>query len=338
MRGALKIFLFMAMPFYSFSQDHIFSQFYNAPIYLNPALTGQFEGSFRFNGLYRNQWSGLSGDLSYITASADLNLPQYSSGVGITFNRSNEGTAYLTKNNVALSYSFIIPGDDFTLSFGLQGGVTSQKLNWDKLVFGDQVDVRYGYIPGSISGAERPQIDSKYYFDAAAGANFVFKNFMIGAGIHHLNRPDESLSGFKARLPVRTSANLSYKITLNPEQFDKDGTYLIPSVVVYKQVNVITFSMGTQYKYRGINAGIWYRSDGSNTGNDAVVLSVIFDIFSKKNNGEKIRLGLSHDATTSKLNYTNTSGTTEIGVGYEQYFPNSKGYGIYNGLRCYDFY
>lgn len=330
--------MMVILPFLSPAQDHIFSQFYNAPIYLNPALTGQFDGSIRFNALYRNQWTSLSGDLSYVTASGDLNLPEYNSGIGLIFNRSSEGTAFLTKNNVALSYSFIIPGDDFTLSFGLQGGITNQKLNWDKLVFGDQVDVRYGYIPGSISGAERPDVDSRYYFDAAAGVNFVYDKFMIGAGMHHLNRPDESISGFHTRLPIRTSANISYKITLKPDQYDKDGTYLIPSALFYRQQNVTAFSVGTQFKYKGVNAGIWYRSDGNQSGNDAIVLSVIFDIFTKRNNGEKIRLGLSHDATTSKLNYTNTGGTTEIGVGYEQYFPNSKGYKQYNGLRCYDFY
>ena len=29
------------------AQDNIYSQFFNAPIYLNPALTGQFEGDLR---------------------------------------------------------------------------------------------------------------------------------------------------------------------------------------------------------------------------------------------------------------------------------------------------
>lgn len=332
------ILMSLIFPFCSKGQDHIYSQFYNSPIYLNPALTGQFEGDIRFNALYRNQWTGLSGDFSYMTASADLNLQNLNSGVGLIFNRSSEGTAYLQKNNIALSYSYIIGGDDFTLSFGLQGGITNQKLNWDKLVFGDQIDVSTGIIPGAISGAERPNVDSKFYFDAAAGSNLVYKNFMVGVGIHHLNRPDESLAGYQAKLPMRFSANLSYKLPIIPDQYDRDGASIIPSIVAYRQQNVMSFSFGTQIKYAGINAGIWYRNDGGTNGNDAIVFSVIFDIFNRRTNGEKFRIGISHDATTSKLNYTNTGGTSEIGLGYEKYFPNSSNGGRANGLRCYDFY
>lgn len=326
------------IPLLSAGQDYIYSQFYNAPIYLNPALTGQFEGDIRISALYRNQWTGLSGDFSYMNASADLNLQKINSGIGLVFNRSSEGTAYLQKNNIALSYSYIINGDDYTLSFGLQGGITNQKLNWDRLVFGDQIDVTSGIIPGIISGAERPNVDSRFYFDAAAGSNLVYKNFMVGVGLHHLNRPDESLAGYQARLPMRISGNLSYKLALVPDQYDRDGSYLIPSIVAYKQQNVTSFSIGTQFKYAGINAGIWYRNDGNSAGNDAIVFSVIFDIFNRRTNGEKFRIGVSHDATTSKINYTNTGGTSEIGLGYEKYWKNSSSYGRANGLRCYDFY
>lgn len=320
------------------AQDQIFSQFYNAPIYLNPALTGQFEGDFRVTGLYRNQWTGLSGDFSYINAATDLNLSQYNSGVGLSFNRSSEGTAFLSKTNIAASYAYIIGGEDYNVSFGLQTGLTNRKIDWDKLVFGDQIDVSVGYIPGSISGAERPAIDSKFYFDAAAGFNVVAGNFMLGVGMHHINRPDESLSGLHVKLPIRTSVNASYRVAVIPDSYNRDGAYLIPSVVAYKQGNIQSYSIGSQFKYRGVNAGVWFRSNGRNTGNDAIVFSLIFDIFSREKNGDKIRLGISHDATTSRLNYTNTGGTSEIGVGYEKYFPNSTQYNRYNGVRCYDFY
>lgn len=337
-RKGLLFVLMLVLPLISIGQDHIYSQFYNAPIYLNPALTGQFEGDFRFNALYRNQWTGLASDYSYMSASADFNLERINSGVGLIFNRSSEGTAYLQKNNIAASYSYIIGGDDFAISFGLQAGVTNQKLNWDKLVFGDQIGVGTGYIPGSISGAERPAVDSRFYLDANAGTNLVYGKFMLGLAAHHINRPDESLSGFQAKLPMRLSANMSYKLTLIPDQYDRDGSYLIPSVVAYKQQNITSYSAGMQYKYAGINAGIWYRGGSSGSGNDAIVFSVIFDIFNRRTNGEKFRLGISHDATSSKINYTNTGGTSEIGVGYEKYFQNSSNAGRANGLRCYDFY
>ncbi|MET4082467.1 type IX secretion system PorP/SprF family membrane protein [Pedobacter sp. UYP30] len=331
------VFLILSSLFCS-AQDQIYSQFYNAPLYLNPALTGQFEGSIRFNALYRNQWTGLASDYSYLHASGDLNFPEIRSGFGLMFNRSSEGTAYLVKNNIAASYAYIIPGDNFTLSFGLQGGITNLKLDWSKLVFGDQIDVNTGYNPGLISGAERPNVDSRFYFDAAAGANLVYGKAMLGLAAHHINHPDESLTGINTKLPIRLSANLGYQIALIPDQYNRDGTYVIPSVVVYKQENITSFSVGAQFKYKGVNVGAWFRKNGLSNGSDAVVFSAIFDIFSKNKNGEKFRVGISHDATTSKLNYANTGGTTELGVSYQKYFPGSGNYGEYNGLRCYDFY
>ena len=183
------------------AQDHIYSQFFNAPLYLNPSLTGQFEGDIRMNMVYRNQWTGLNGTLSYINASADLNIPRFGGGVGLQFNRSSEGTAFLVKNNIAATYSYSVGADDFVLSFGIQAGFTSRQIDWNKLVFSDQIDNRLGYIPGSISSAQPPDQAHRFYFDPAAGINLVYRNFMAGTAMYHINQPDESFSGAQAKLP-----------------------------------------------------------------------------------------------------------------------------------------
>lgn len=321
------------------AQDHIYSQFFNAPVYLNPALTGQFEGDIRMNLIYRNQWSGLSGDLSYISASADLNIPKFGGGVGLLFTRSSEGQAYLNKNNMAATYSYSVGGDDIVASFGIQAGLTNRRIDWNKLVFSDQIDMRLGYIPGSTSSAQIPDVSSKFYFDAGGGINIVYRDFMIGGALHHINRPDESFTGTQAKLPMRLVANASYRLQISGgyNYNQDDGAYIIPSVVYYKQASSSSISGGFQFKYRGINTGLWYRTSGAGSP-DALVVSLIFDIFMNRDNGEKLRLGISHDATTSKINYTNTNGTTEASIGYEKYFPNSSGYNKFNGLRCYNFY
>ncbi|CAM4257050.1 type IX secretion system membrane protein, PorP/SprF family [Pedobacter westerhofensis] len=321
-------------------QDHIYSQFYNAPLYLNPALTGQFEGDVRLNMIYRNQWSGLNGTLSYVNASGDLNIPNFGGGVGLQFNRSTEGTAFLVKNNIAATYAYSVGSDDFVLSFGIQAGFTNRRINWDKLVFSDQIDNRLGYIPGSVSSAQLPDMAQRFFFDPGAGVNLVYGNFMAGAAVYHINQPDESFSGAQAKLPRRIAVNASYRLPLTRSYNygSDDGSYLIPSVVYYKQGNVSSMSAGAQYKYKGVNAGLWYRTAGEG-GPDAIVVSLIFDIFSSdRKNGEKLRVGISHDATTSKINYTNTNGTSEGSIGYQKYFPNSSSYNKFNGLRCYDFY
>jgi type IX secretion system PorP/SprF family membrane protein len=320
------------------AQDYIYSQFFNAPLYLNPALTGQFEGDIRMNMIYRNQYSSLSQDLSYMSASMDINIPSFGGGVGLLFNRSSEGTAYLVKNNFAATYSYSVGSDDFVASFGIQAGLTNRKIAWDKLVFNDQIDPRLGYLPGSISAAAPPDVANKYFFDAGAGINIVAKSFMIGASFYHINQPNESFSGVEAKLPLRTTVNTSYRIPLSYDaSYYNDGAFLIPSIIYYQQSKLRSVSVGAQLKYKNLNTGVWYRTAGQGSP-DAIVVSLIFDILGRGKAGEKWRVGLSHDATTSRINYTNTSGTTEASVGYQSYLRNSANYEKFNGLKCYDFY
>ena len=79
----------------------MYSQFFNSPLYLNPSLTGQFEGDLRMNLIYRNQWTTVPGNLSYISASVDYNVPRFGGGIGLLVSRSSEGTAYLDNTNIS---------------------------------------------------------------------------------------------------------------------------------------------------------------------------------------------------------------------------------------------
>ncbi len=329
-----KLIVFLLLASASLSteaQDHIFSQFFNAPIYLNPALTGQFDGSFRMNMIYRNQWSTIGGELSYLSVSTDFRLPNSAGGVGLMANSSSEGMAGLKKNSLSGIYSYIVGADGVSASFGLQGGITNRSMNFNKLIFSDQLDPRLGFT-GGASQAEHPFNDNKYYFDAGAGANFIFGDFMLGASLLHLNKPDESFTGSKVPTPIRTAIHASYKIDLNGD--GSESMMLIPSVVYYAQAKAISMSSGMQFKYNGVNAGIWYRTGGDYKA-DAVVLSFIFDIFTNRNRNQKMRLGFSHDATMNKLHYGNTSGTTEASVSFETGEGQQRDFGV---ARCYDFF
>lgn len=39
--------------------DPHFTQYYVYPSWLNPALTGAFDGDYRISGIYRNQWGNI---------------------------------------------------------------------------------------------------------------------------------------------------------------------------------------------------------------------------------------------------------------------------------------
>ncbi|WP_374165625.1 PorP/SprF family type IX secretion system membrane protein [Arcticibacter sp. MXS-1] len=342
MKQTLKLFflLFQLLTF-AFAQDHIYSQFYNAPSYLNPALNGQFDGDLRVNMIYRNQWTGVPGSLNYFTLSTEYNVPQFGGGFGLLVTNSSEGTAYLKKLNISGLYSYSIDFDNAVLSFGLQAGFTRRRIDYNKLLFADQIDPVTGIIPGAVTDASLPVLNNKYFFDAGTGVNFILGDFMIGASAQHINKPNESFTGLRSTLPVRVNAHTSYRINLDPYS-DDGNSVLIPSLVYYSQAKESSVSAGFQYKYRSVNAGLWYRSQQGVKG-DALVVSLIFDIFIRKDYYDKVRFGVSHDATLSKLQYGSTAGTTEAALNYETTFPGRGGVGERNNRRssskrCYDFY
>lgn len=321
------------------AQDHLYSQFYNSPNYLNPALNGQFDGDLRMNLIYRSQWGNISGPLTYYTMSVDYHVPKFNGGFGLMMTKASEGVAGLNKTNISGIYSYSVTTDNSILSFGIQAGFTNRNINYEKLVFADQLDAG-GIIPGGVSSATPPEFNNKFFFDSGAGINLVTGNFMIGAAAQHINKPDESFTGTDSPLPMRISGHMSYQLSLDKYN-EESGPSLIPSLVYYKQASSTSVSAGMQYKNRAVNVGLWYRGQGKN--GDAFVVSLILDLFVKKDYYDKVRLGVSHDATTSNLSYGKTSGTTEGALTYETTFPNrsynnSSRANSGNGKRCYNFY
>src|SRR5438552_6174149 len=52
--------------------DPHFSQYYVYPSWLNPALTGAFDGNYRVSGIYRSQWGNISSPFQTTGVSADF--------------------------------------------------------------------------------------------------------------------------------------------------------------------------------------------------------------------------------------------------------------------------
>ena len=69
MRINFFIILFLFSPLVSKGQDAIFSQFYHNPLTTNSALTGVFDGKYRFGSTLRSQWYNVAPQASYNTKS-----------------------------------------------------------------------------------------------------------------------------------------------------------------------------------------------------------------------------------------------------------------------------
>src|SRR5471030_233083 len=131
-RNFLLSFIITLACLRGFGQDHLYSQFFNSPVYLNPALNGQFEGDFRMNFIYRNQYTSSGDNSNYFTASIDYNVPQFGGGIGLMFSRSSEGSDFFNSNNIAAIYYYSVGSDDYVLSFGLQAGIANNSIDFSK--------------------------------------------------------------------------------------------------------------------------------------------------------------------------------------------------------------
>src|SRR5690349_3371118 len=185
------------------AQDPQFSQFYAAPLYLNPAFAGSTnQGRFGVN--YRNQWPAIDANFTTLSAFVDLFLEDKNSGVGLLLTRDYVNLVGVQNISMAAQYSYdlsIVEGLSFRPGFEL--GVTNRSINFGKLVFGDQLDPNTGTISGPT--LETLRGSNRFFPDVSAGGLFYTSFAWLGYSAHHLTTPNISLSGEVSNLPIRHS-------------------------------------------------------------------------------------------------------------------------------------
>ena len=146
----MKTFLRLLFPifllgnsFISYAQDPNFTQNYSASIYLNPAFAG-YTDEVRIVSNYRNAWPALNGQFITHNVSYDQYINKLG-GVGLNMMRDKEGDALKTYS-VSINYSpmFRLFKEKLSISPAIELGWRRKTLDWSKLVFGNQIDDRFG--------------------------------------------------------------------------------------------------------------------------------------------------------------------------------------------------
>ena len=193
----------------SIGQDLGFSQYYNAPIFLNPAFTGTSE--FTRAGLnYRMQKVGSLSAYNISQLSFDHSFVDYHSSVGLMiFNETDETSGY-THNKIALPlcYDFSVT-KDMQIRFGLQASYSQQNFNVGNFIFSDQLDA-FGNITGL--SAESLASGKINYFDASFGVLGYSKELWFGFAAHNLFKNNISfMEGSEYQLETRFSGHMGYR-------------------------------------------------------------------------------------------------------------------------------
>jgi len=155
------------------AQDIHYSQFFNSPLNLNPALTGAIQGQQRISANYKGQWASVPVDYNTYTVEYDRNFtsPSDTTGffsVGAIINYDQAGGVDLNLLNLGLSGSYSIRlNQNSYISPGIQIAVNNRRIDWNKALTGNQYDPDLGTANLNIS----PEIlnnDGISFLDVAA--------------------------------------------------------------------------------------------------------------------------------------------------------------------------
>lgn len=147
------------------AQDPSFSQFYANRVYLNPAFVG-LESGITLSATSRMQW--LAADRGFRTSNftVETQLPYARLGLGLHLLSDTEGIAKLRTRTAGAVLSYTIPGKNSNLHFGFEARMVQKDIDWDKLIFSDQLDAMDGVVSES---SVIPAVDKVSYGDLDFG-------------------------------------------------------------------------------------------------------------------------------------------------------------------------
>jgi type IX secretion system PorP/SprF family membrane protein len=291
------------------AQDPQFSQFYAAPLYLNPAFAGSTNQT-RIGMNYRNQWPAIDANFNTISAFFDTYIEDKNSGVGVMINRDREGVLGLQSTSIALLYSYdlqIVKG----LSFrpGFQAAIYNRSINFDKLTFGDQFDPATGDVINPTTAETFNTGNSKFFPDISFGGLLYSNRAWLGIAAQHVTQPNQSLLGEESRLPMKLSAHAGFKFYFKSGEMG-EGFYkrpqersVAPAIQYRHQGEFDQMDVGMYFTLEPLIIGTWYRGVpfkkvNGFTNNESVVLLIGF---TKKGAKDILNIGYSYDYTVSKL-------------------------------------
>ncbi|MFH1320412.1 MAG: PorP/SprF family type IX secretion system membrane protein [Bacteroidota bacterium] len=306
----------------SFAQDAHFSQFYTAPLLLNPGATGAFFGNIRAGLNFRNQWNSIGSPFQTYSASIEKVLLKEQEkgkylGVGLQMftDRAGYGALKRTKFDVSISYNAKL-NEKNNLALGLQGGFAQRGIDYTQLTWDNQYD-GIQFVGGLSSGETLNS--NVYYIDLSSGMLWNYRindkaGVSAGVGLFHLNKPEQSL------LANSEGEKLDFKMIIHGEgrYVKNDKTIIYPNLLFIQQGSMYQINAGAIVKklvkegskYTGYIKGNAICFGGYFRFNDAIIIVTAFEI-------EDWKLGLSYDVNISPLSKATTGrGGFEISIVY----------------------
>ncbi len=327
----LSAVVFYFSGFVGMAQDIHFSQFYNAPLIMNPGLTGTFKGDQRIIINHKDQWRSVGSpyQTSLISFDTGLMKKKWKSaylGLGLVAFSDKAGDTQLgtTQANISVS-SVVYIGESQLLSAGLQGGFAQRSIKSEKMQWGNQFDGNV-FDPTRSSG-ETNQMLPYTFGDFSAGISWsygtqessLFANNEVkanfGAAVFHVNKPKQKFNTFKEVDQMYSKISVHGGLHIG---FGKSNFAAQPSVFYWKQgpqqeVNFgafIRYQLQAESKYTGMFKETALSLGGYFRTKDAFIPSIFFEYSS-------FGIGLTYDVQVSDLStVSNKKGGIEVSLRY----------------------
>ncbi len=306
------------------AQDIHFSQFYNSPLNLNPALTGSFDGDIRIAANQRSQWSSVTVPYSTYGISVDANTifnSPFHLGLGIYNDKAGDSEFSTLQIAPSFGYTQYIGDSTNTFTVSIQPAFTQRSISYDQLSFDNQYNgVRYDE---SLANGETFNNEGRQYFNFHGGFSWNYtknlrKTITAGIAFHNIFNPKQSFFNdenieLHSRVTFHTTG--TFKIA---NKFDA-----VPGVSVMTQheFKEIIFGGSGKYHlnkgdYKAAYFGFWYRNS------DATYITAELDY-------RNFHFGISYDINLSSLQVASRNrGGFEFSVIYifEKFRPDIKRY------------
>jgi len=301
-------FILLFVVFELSAQDAQFSQYYAAPLHLSPSFSGA-QGGGRIVLNHRIQWPIMSVPYNTFSLSADYNLINFNSGVGLLLVNELAGTPDLYRTKVGAQYAYNVGLNKqwnlrpaVELSYSFMGFMNSKDL-----VFGDQIF----FNRPTTETTEEPVVNSINYPDAGASVLAFSAKYWFGTTVSHLMRPNVSVFDNEDKLPMKYLVYGGGKVDLNGRLGRKNEESLFYSFLYRSQGKADQLDLGAYWYKLPLIVGIWYRgmplfknAPDNALNHDAITFIVGYRL-------QEIGVAYSYDATISRL-VINTGGTHEV--------------------------
>jgi len=305
MKLYIKIFLFLIFSTFvikSKAQDYKFSQFYNSPLNLNPALTGKVNSLYRFVANYRLQYFPVQSPSPYntLSASADFGILRDKLkgdifGVGILFTNDRQTAIRSNTMMASVAYNKSLGKDkNHFLGVGIQIGFLQRHLDFGNLAFASQFDsINFRFDLTKPNGENFAT--GKYFKPNLNIGLFWTSNFTksigayAGLSIFNIIRPKDSF--FKENNERSMRFNAQAGLFIDVKQIcliSPNGMYQAKAQQWIVGSSFAFNLSGKKEPYKtAVSAGVWY------DGNGAVIASTGVSF-------SGMQIGLSYDATVKK--------------------------------------